>query len=78
MGYMIEIKEDAYEELSENVENVLRYGGKVMHCLDKMKRERMGERMPDYRDGGRDYADWEDNDRRIERRGGGYRGWSRY
>ena len=73
---MVEIKEDLVEDFTECMENILRYGGKAMHCLDKMKRERMGERMPEYRDGGRDYDEWEDDDRRMERRGG-RRGWSR-
>lgn len=76
MGYMIEIKEDKFDELTENAEKLLRYGGKIMSCLDSMKRERMGERMPEYRDGGRDYDDWGDDDRYGERRG--RRGWSRY
>ena len=76
MGYMIEIKEDKFDELAENAEKMLRYGGKVMSCLDSMKRERMGERMPEYRDGGRDYDEWDDEDRYADRRGG-RRGWHR-
>lgn len=49
--YMIEITEDKYSELAENAEKMLKYGGKVMSCLDSMKGEIYGERtpMPDYR-----------------------------
>lgn len=69
MGYMIEITEDKFEELTEGVEDMLRIGGKVMSCLDGMKRERMGNRMPmpDYRDRWHD-DDWRDEDRYGERR----------
>ena len=52
--YMIEIREDKLDELVENAEKMLRYGGKVMSCLDSLsgERGRMGHRspMPDYRD----------------------------
>ena len=53
--YMIEITEDKYSELAENAEKMLKYGGKVMSCLDQMKGERYSERspMPDYRGRGR-------------------------
>ena len=79
---MIEITESKFDELSENVEKMLRYGGKVMSCIDGMRRERMGERMsmPDYRDDWRnerdDHDDWRENDRYGERRydGRGSRG----
>lgn len=81
MGYMIEITENKFDELAENAEKMLRYGGKVMSCLDSMRRERMGERMPDYRDdwrnGGND-DDYDGGGRYGERRGGGYRGGGRY
>lgn len=77
MGYMIEITEDKFEEFGDCIENVMRYGSKAMHCLEKMKRERIGERMPDYRDSDRDRNDWRDDDRYDERRDG-RRGWSRY
>lgn len=63
--YMIEIREDKLDELVENAEKMLRYGGKVMSCLDSLggERGRMGRRspMPDYRD------DW-----RTERERDGY------
>ena len=84
MGYMIEITESKFDELSENVEKMLRYGGKVMSCIDEMRRERMGERMPmpDYRDDWRnerdDHDDWRENDRYGERRYSGRGGRGRY
>jgi hypothetical protein len=74
--YMIEIKESKFDELAENAERMLHYGGKVMSCLDGMRRDggRMGERSPmrDYRDIDRD-DDFDDDSRYGERRGG-YRG----
>lgn len=77
MGYMIEITESKFDELSENVEKMLKYGGKVMSCIDSMKRERMGERMPmpDYRDdwrNERDREDWQEEDRYGGRYSGRY------
>ena len=52
MGYMVEITENKFDELVDNCEEMVRAGGKVMKCLDSLKRERMGNRMPmpDYRD----------------------------
>ena len=51
MNFIVEITDDKFSELTENAEKMLRYGGKVMSCLDSIKRERYGERspMPDYR-----------------------------
>lgn len=53
--YMVEITEDKYSELAENAEKMLKYGGKVMSCIESLKDERYGERspMPDYRGRGR-------------------------
>ncbi len=83
MGYMIEITESKMDDLLENAEQMLRYGGKVMQCLDELNSgerggSRMGYRMPmggtgDYRsmrDGGNER--WRDDDERWfgERRGG--------
>ena len=75
---MIEITEDKFDDLYENIESMLRFGGKAMTCLDKMKREkedRYGERnrMPDYRghsggrSGMREHDEYEDMHRRGER-----------
>ena len=47
MGYMTEITENKFDELAENIEELIRIGGKTMSCIDKMRRGRMGERMPD-------------------------------
>ncbi len=61
MAYIIEITEDKFEELGENVEKMLRYGGKVMSCIDHIRRKsgQMDERgsmnerdFMDYRNGG--------------------------
>ena len=57
---IIEIKEDKYDDLCENIENGLRFLGKAMQCLDDMKGEGMeGEEESEYgmrgygmRDGG--------------------------
>ena len=87
--YMIEITESKFDELVENAEKMLRYGGKMMSCLDSMQRGegRMGERspMPDYRDGWREdmhRRERDDDDYREsrygERYGGGYHGGRRY
>lgn len=76
MGYMIEITEDKLGTLAENAEKMLRYGGKVMQCIDDLHRGsgRMGERhyddyrsMVDYRE---KWNDDDDRDRYGER---GYR-----
>lgn len=85
--YMIEIKEDEYSELSENMTKALRYGGKVMDCIERMKQNgRMGERMPDYRNRWMEHEerrepddynrDWNYGGRYGER-GGGYHGGNR-
>ena len=80
---MIEITENKMDELAENAEKMLRYGGKVMSCIDSLRNGegRMGERspMPDYRDWGRDEQrvryergmDHDDDGRYGERYGGG-------
>lgn len=49
--YMVEITEDKLSNLAENAEKMLRYGGKVMQCIDEMQGSRMGERnyRGDYR-----------------------------
>lgn len=44
MGYIIEITESKMEHLAENAEKMLRYGGKVMQCIDELREEsRHGE-----------------------------------
>lgn len=83
MNFIIEITDDKFSELTENAEKMLRYGGKVMSCLDSIKRERFNERspMPDYRSSDyrnrdqyhprpdyREREDFSDNRRQRERR----------
>lgn len=41
--YMIEISEDKKEKMSEYIEKILHYGGRLMSCLEEMDGE-MGER----------------------------------
>ena len=82
MGYMIEITESKVNEMSELVEKMLKYGGKLMHCIDEMgddRSERMGRRSPmqDYRHNWKNYDD-DDDDRYDERRGGRRSGGYRY
>lgn len=54
MGYVIEITESKYDKLVDNAEKMLRYGGKVMQCLDELCEggDYYGERMPRMNHGG--------------------------
>ena len=50
MNYVMEITEEKYDMMSQEVENALMSLGNVMHCLEQMKgesrmQERMGNRM---------------------------------
>lgn len=88
---MIELSESKADKLKEHAEKVLKYGGKLMQCLEELSEESsMGERVGRYgsRYGNRggDYGnrmgyreDWEDEDF-GERRGvpGSGRGRYRY
>lgn len=67
--YMVEITENKLDELVENAEKMLKYGGKVMSCLEDMRR---GERRR-YERG----MDYDDEGRYGERYGGGYYGGGR-
>ena len=76
MGYIIEITEDKLGTLAENAEKMLRYGGKVMQCIDDLQRGsgRMGERYyDDYRSMGNDRNKWNDDDDRDRYGERGYR-----
>ena len=43
MGYqLIEITHDKVEDLSENIEQALRYAGKAMQCIDEIKQQHPG------------------------------------
>lgn len=78
MSYIIEISENKIESLAENAEKMLRYGGKVMQCIDEMRsgnRSHLGEREREYDD----YEDYEDDNRmygdrhEMDRYGGDWR-----
>lgn len=84
---MIEITEDKFDGLYENVEKGLRYFGKAMTCLDDMKRNNRGRygersRMSDYRGRGgrggmREYDDYDEEmrDGRERREKRDYQDW---
>ena len=84
---MIEIKEDKFDGLYENVEKGLRYFDKAMNCLSEMKRDSRGRyversRMPDYRGRGgrggmREYDDYDEEmrDGRERREKRDYQDW---
>ena len=83
--YVIEITEDKFDGLYENAEKMLKYGGKLMNCLEEVRNDRYGERnrMPDYRDRGerrggmREREEHEDM-RHREERGRGERDYRGY
>ena len=58
MATIIEIKEDKLHNLSEYTEKVLKYGGKLMQCLEELEesKSKYNEyRGTDYERGGIDY-----------------------
>lgn len=56
MGYVIEISENKMEHLAANAEKMLRYGGKVMQCIEELScGGNYGERDMD----DREEEDWE-------------------
>lgn len=70
--YMIEITESKISQLSELAEKMLKYGGKLMQCIEDIDNDsRIGHRqpMPDYRDEWRhrDYDDEAYQERYAER-----------
>ena len=83
MGYMIEIADSRMESLLENAEQMLRYGGKVMQCLEELGSEertdsRMGNRLPaagngDYRSVRNERDERRDEDRWFGEKRGNYR-----
>ena len=45
MGYMIEISDSKVDKMSELAEKMLKYGGKLMQCIEEMSEEsNMGHR----------------------------------
>lgn len=79
---IIEITETKIDKMAEYAEEMLRYGGKLMQCIDALGEDhygerggRYGKRMDDYgsRGGSMNYRDdeeWDDDDMMGERRGG--------
>lgn len=64
---MIRITSEKRDEMSDIAGKMLRYGGKLMDCLESLGDEDYGERM-----GMREEDDWDDDDDMGMR--GGYRG----
>lgn len=54
---VIELSDDKVCKMSELAEKMLRYGGKLMQCIEEMGGERYGERN---RMGYREEPEWED------------------
>ena len=92
MEYIIEISESKVEHLAENAEKMLRYGGKLMQCIDELRQgsymgerdydgyDRMGERSYGRYGNRIDYRDeeWDDDYDRIGERRGRSRTTGRY
>lgn len=73
--YMIQIEESKVEKMSELAEKMLKYGGKLMQCIEEMSEESgMGMREGGYGNrggqGGGSYGSRYGN--RMGERGGGY------
>lgn len=58
---MIKITESKKEKMSDYAEKMLKYGGKLMQCLEDLDDGDMGDRDDD---------DWDDDDDMGEREGG--------
>lgn len=74
MGYMIEITEDKVSEMTELAGKMLKYGSRLMECIDSLESEsshgRLSERSPmgDYRSPHYGRSDgWRDSDRGDDR-----------
>lgn len=61
---IIKITESKKEKMADYAEKMLRYGGKLMQCLDELDEGSMGERDDDD-------EDWDDEDMMGYRNGGG-------
>lgn len=61
---IIKITESKKEKMADYAEKMLRYGGKLMQCLDELDEGSMGERDDDD-------DDWDDEDMMGYRNGGG-------
>lgn len=60
---IIKITESKKEKMADYAEKMLRYGGKLMQCLDELDEGSMGERDDDD-------EDWDDEDMMGYRNGG--------
>ena len=61
---VIKISEDKKEKMSDYAEKMLKYGGKLMQCIEDLEEGSMGERDDDD-------DDWDDDDMMGYRYGGG-------
>lgn len=83
MAYMVQIEESKVDKMTEYAEKMLKYGGKLMSCIEEMSEESgmghrsgsMGGRYADRsgsmgyrRDYGRKDDDWEDEDEMMGER----------
>ena len=67
MATIIEIQEDKIQHLSEYAEKMLKYGGKLMHCIEELESK---SKYNEYsgRDRKRYEKDrWDDDDRQYNR-----------
>lgn len=55
---MIQISDSKVDMMSENVEKILRYGGKLMSCIEELSHGEYGER---------NYEPYDDSDDYMER-----------
>lgn len=85
--YMIQIEEHKLDKMSEYAEKMLKYGGKLMSCIEEMSEESgmghrggrygsdYGSRYSDYGSRGsmgyRDDEEWDDDDDMMGQRRGG-------
>jgi len=68
---VIKISEDKKEKMSDYAEKMLKYGGKLMQCIEDLDEGSMGERDDDE-------DDWDDDDDDMGYRNGGSMGQRRY
>lgn len=83
MAYMIQIEESKMDKMAEYAEKMLKYGGKLMSCIEEMneesgmghRRDSMGGRYADRRDSmgdrrgyGRKDDDWDDEEEMMGER----------
>ena len=64
MATIIEIQEDKMQHLSEYAEKVLKYGGKLMQCIEEMEtKSKYNEYSGHERSKRREKDRWDDDDR---------------